>query len=103
MYKRQEECFAPNEPITREQMAAIIYRYAAFKGYDITTSSNTSYTDNDDISDYAKDAVIWAAEKSVMTGNTCLLYTSNKAIWICGSDCFLPYSVSAEIPFQKNN
>ena len=65
-----EECFAPNEPITREQMAAIIYRYAEFKGYDITTSSNTSYTDNDDISDYAKDAVIWAAEKSVMTGNT---------------------------------
>lgn len=65
-----EECFAPNEPITREQMAAIIYRYASFKGYDITTSSNTSYTDNDNISDYAKDAVIWAAEKSVMTGNT---------------------------------
>ena len=65
-----EDCFAPNEPITREQMAAIIYRYAAFKGYDITTSSNTSYTDNDNISDYAKDAVIWAAEKSVMTGNT---------------------------------
>ena len=65
-----EDCFAPNEPITREQMAAIIYRYAAFKGYDITTSSNTSYTDNDNISDYAKDAVIWAAEKFVMTGNT---------------------------------
>lgn len=65
-----EDCFAPNEPITREQMAAIIYRYAAFKGYDITTSSNTSYTDNDNISDYAKDAVIWAAEKYVMTGNT---------------------------------
>ena len=65
-----EDCFAPNEPITREQMAAIIYRYAAFKGYDITTSSNTSYTDNDNISYYAKDAVIWAAEKSVMTGNT---------------------------------
>lgn len=65
-----EECFAPNEPITREQMVAIIYRYAAFKGYDITTSSNTSYTDNDNISDYAKNAVIWAAEKFVMTGNT---------------------------------
>ena len=65
-----EECFAPNEPITREQMAAIIYRYAAFKGYDITTSSSTSYTDNDNISDYAKNAVIWAAEKYVMTGNT---------------------------------
>ncbi len=65
-----QECFAPNEPITREQMAAIIYRYAAFKGYDVTAGGSTAYTDNGDISDYARDAVIWAAEKSVMTGNT---------------------------------
>ena len=65
-----ENQFAPNDNITREQMAAIIYRYATFKGYDITTSGSTAYTDNSDISDYAKDAVIWAAEKSVMTGNT---------------------------------
>ena len=50
-------------------MAAIIYRYATFKGYDITTSGSTDYTDNGDISDYARQAVIWAAEKSVMTGN----------------------------------
>ena len=62
--------FAPNDPITREQMAAIIYRYATFKGYDITTSGSAAYTDNSDISDYAKDAIIWAAEKSIMTGNT---------------------------------
>ena len=65
-----ENQFAPNDNITREQMAAMIYRYAAFKGYDITTSGSTAYTDNGDISDYAKDAVIWAAEKSIMTGNT---------------------------------
>lgn len=65
-----QECFAPNEPITREQMAAIIYRYAAFRGYDVTAGGSTAYTDNGDISDYARDAVIWAAEKSVMTGNT---------------------------------
>ena len=64
-----KECFAPNEPITREQMAAIIYRYAAYKGYDMTAGGSTAYTDNGDISDYARDAVIWAAEKSVMTGN----------------------------------
>ncbi len=61
--------FAPNEPITREQMAAIISRYAKFKGYDIKANGNKSYTDSDDISDYAKDAVSWAAEKSLMTGN----------------------------------
>ena len=65
-----QESFAPNEPITREQMAAIIHRYATFKGYDTTASGSAAYTDNDSISDYAKDAVIWAAEKSVMTGNT---------------------------------
>ena len=65
-----ENQFAPNDNITREQMAAIIYRYATVKGYDITASGSTAYTDNSDISDYAKDAVIWAAEKSVMTGNT---------------------------------
>ena len=51
-------------------MAAIIYRYAAFKGYDMTANGNTNYKDNDDISDYAKSAVIWASEKAVMTGNT---------------------------------
>ena len=65
-----KDFFAPSEPITREQMASIIYRYATFKGYDITTSGSTAYTDNSDISDYAKDAVTWAAEKSIMTGNT---------------------------------
>ncbi len=65
-----ENQFAPDDNITREQMAAIIYRYATFKGYDITTSGSIAYTDNGDISDYAKDAVIWAAEKSIMTGNT---------------------------------
>ena len=65
-----EDQFAPNDTITREQMAAIIYRYATFKGYDITASGNIDYTDNADISDYAKDATIWASEKDVMTGNT---------------------------------
>lgn len=64
-----KELFAPDEPITREQMAAIIYRYAIFKGYDITSNGNTEYTDNGNISDYAKNAVNWAAEKLIMTGN----------------------------------
>ena len=64
-----KELFTPDEPITREQMAAIIYRYAIFKGYDITSNGNTEYTDNGNISDYAKNAVNWAAEKLIMTGN----------------------------------
>ena len=64
-----EKRFAPNEPITREQMATIIYRYAAFKGYDTRTSGKIAYTDSSDISDYAKDAVSWAAEEALMAGH----------------------------------
>lgn len=62
--------FAPNERITREQMAAIVYRYAKFKGYDISAVGNMNYTDTENISDYAKDAIIWAAERAIMLGNS---------------------------------
>ena len=61
--------FAPNDPITREQMATILYRYANFKGYDIESNGNTAYTDSDSISDYAKNAVSWAAANLLMKGN----------------------------------
>lgn len=64
-----KDIFAPDEPITREQMATIICRYALFKGYDTKTNGETDYTDNADISNYAKSAVAWAAENSVMTGH----------------------------------
>lgn len=62
--------FAPNENITREQMAAIVLRYAKFKGIDVSATGNTSYTDNGSISDYAKEAISWASEKGIMQGNT---------------------------------
>lgn len=62
--------FAPNAHITREQMAAIAFRYAQFKGHDTAISGELSYTDNSSVSDWAKDAVIWAAEKEIMSGNT---------------------------------
>ena len=61
--------FAPEDTITREQMATILYRYAKFKGMDVSVRGETSYTDKDAISDYAADAVIWAATKAVMSGN----------------------------------
>ncbi len=61
--------FAPNDPITREQMATMIYRYAKFKGYDSEASGHTTYTDHSAISDYARNAVSWAAAHSLMAGN----------------------------------
>ena len=46
--------FAPNSPITREQMATMLYRFAQYKGMDAVTSENlTGYPDGDQVSDYA--------------------------------------------------
>ena len=61
--------FAPNDPITREQMATILYRYANFKGYDIESNGNTAYSDSNSISGYARNAVSWAAANLLMKGN----------------------------------
>ena len=61
--------FAPNDPITREQMATILYRYANFKGYDIESNGNTAYSDSSSISGYARNAVSWAAANLLMKGD----------------------------------
>lgn len=66
-----ETSFAPNDPITREQMAAILYRYAQFKGYDVTASGSlTNYTDAALISAYATAAMQWANAEELITGVT---------------------------------
>lgn len=64
--------FAPNDNITREQMATIIYRYAKFKnkGPEGMWAIKMDYTDLRDISDYALDAVMFCKLKEIMTGNT---------------------------------
>ena len=49
-------------------MAAVIYRYAKFKGYAINETAATGYSDEADISDYAKEAISWAAANSIMVG-----------------------------------
>ena len=63
--------FAPNASITREQMAAILYRYAQYKGYDVTKKADLSgYSDNSQISAYAKDALAWANAAKLINGVT---------------------------------
>lgn len=61
--------FAPNMNITREQMAAILYRYAQIKGYDDSNNVSINYTDADTISEYSLNAVTWTSAHSIMTGN----------------------------------
>ena len=66
-----ETSFAPDNQITREQMAAILYRYAQFKGYDVSASNSlTNYTDASQISEYATTAMQWANAEGLITGRT---------------------------------
>ncbi len=60
-----ENKFAPDYNITREQMAAILYRYAKNEN----KSGEITYTDKDAISDYALDATAWANAAGIMKGN----------------------------------
>ena len=63
--------FGPMDPITREQMAAILFRYADFKGMDTTARADLSgYTDAGDISAYAVEAMSWANAEGFITGTT---------------------------------
>ena len=63
--------FGPNDPITREQMAAILYRYAKLCGVDVSVGEETnilSYEDAFDISEYAIPAMQWACGAGMIQG-----------------------------------
>ena len=61
--------FEPQNPITREQMAAILYRYAQQKGLDVSGRADLSvYADAGQVSPYAMDAMAWAVHTQLITG-----------------------------------
>ena len=63
--------FGPNDPITREQLAAIFYRYAGYKGYDLTVKGNLDKFKNaDKVTDYAKTAMGWAVGSGLVKGKS---------------------------------
>jgi len=63
--------FSPNQKITREQMAAILYRYAQKTGNDTSYSEERyySFSDTDKVSDYAKTAMMWVASQGILNGS----------------------------------
>ncbi|MBS7331962.1 MAG: S-layer homology domain-containing protein, partial [Eubacteriales bacterium] len=68
-----ENAFAPDDNITREQIAAIMHRYAQYKGYDVSVGESTnilSYTDAESISEYAISAMQYAVGSGLMKGKT---------------------------------
>lgn len=61
----------PNAEVTREQMAAMLYRYALLKEYDTAEKADLAgYADAASISDYAVEAMAWANAKKVINGVT---------------------------------
>ena len=63
--------FRPNDAVTREQAAAILYRYAQSKGIDVSVGENTnilSYVDVQQASEYAIPALQWAVGAGVLNG-----------------------------------
>ncbi|MDR1330411.1 MAG: S-layer homology domain-containing protein [Oscillospiraceae bacterium] len=70
--------FAPNDPITREQFATLLYRYTQWsdagngtsRAASPTDANLSAYTDAEDISDWAKEAMAWAVANGLVTGRT---------------------------------
>ena len=61
--------FGPEDPITREQLAVILYRYAAYRNYPTDTRGDLSpFADQGSISGYARDAVSWAVGLGFLNG-----------------------------------
>lgn len=63
--------FGTGDPITREQFAVMLYRFAQKQGYDVSVGENTnilSYTDVSAVSEYAIPAMQWAVGSGVITG-----------------------------------
>jgi adenosylhomocysteine nucleosidase len=76
--------FSPDQPITREQMAAILYRYAQSKDKTIAEGNyaELDFTDTRAVSEYAYEALCWCAAERIITGNDGVLDpqgTANRA------------------------
>ena len=64
-----ESTFSPMQNITREQMVTMLYRYAKLIGVDSDNRASLSgFSDSDEISSYAYDAMCWAVTEGFITG-----------------------------------
>ena len=66
-----DETFAPNDTVTREQAAVLLYRLANFLGMDTSARADLSaYTDAAQVSAYAQEAMQWAVASGLLSGRT---------------------------------
>ncbi len=63
-----ESTFAPLDNLTREQLCVMLYNYTIHIGVKTEIADISSYTDNETVSSWAKDAVSWAVQEKIVTG-----------------------------------
>ena len=64
--------FGPDDPITREQIAVLLYNYEKYRGGDVSVTGSNSWmsmSDADEVSSWAEEAMNWAYEKGIIEGN----------------------------------
>lgn len=61
--------FGTNDNLTRQDLATILYRYAQYKGYDVSGQNDlAAFTDAASVSSYAQSAVKWAVDAGIISG-----------------------------------
>jgi len=94
-----ETAFGPADPITREQFATILWRYAKYKSYDVSVGEETnvlSYEDAFSISEYAIPAIQWACGAGLMQGDGVNLTPKADATRAQAATLFLRFENVAE-------
>lgn len=76
--------FGPNDNMNREQLATMMFRYAKYKGYDITARADLgAFPDAANVNTFAKEAMQWAVAEKLITGDNGNLNpqgTANRAV-----------------------
>ena len=62
--------FEPNKPLTREQLATMLYNYVIYTGISVDADSTAfeTFADSNKVSSWAQDAMVWATDKGIITG-----------------------------------
>ena len=71
--------FGPDDPITREQLAVMLWRFAQHTGYDTTQGGMAirEYADYNQISDFALEAMNWAVSAGIINGTSATTLSPN--------------------------
>ena len=66
----EDGTFRPDEPVTRQEFAQMLYNYAAYKGYDLTAQGDlSSFPDGNEVQEWAVPAMAWANGNELINGH----------------------------------